>query len=142
MSAPRSLWRVVDANANRAREALRVCEDLVRFVGTDANRFRSLRALRYALNAELRRLPLDQRHLVATRDSLRDPGATQRPSPVGSVEHLLLINLQRGKEALRVLEESSRVLAPRRVAGFQTLRFRLYDIERQLLLGLAAVRHR
>ena len=49
---------------------------------------------------------------------------------------------QRAKEALRVLEECTRLIAPRRTASFQRLRFRTYEVERDLLRGLATLRHR
>ena len=137
-----SIWRVVDANANRAREGLRVCEDLVRFCLNAEADFQRLRALRYALTRQLQQLPVGAEELARWRDSVRDVGRRSRPSAVRSVEHLLLINLQRAKEALRVLEDCCRLAAPKQTAGFQALRFRAYDLERALLIRLAAVRHR
>jgi thiamine-phosphate pyrophosphorylase len=143
-----SLWRVVDANANRAREGLRVCEDLVRFCLGSEVEFRRVRALRYALSRQLTTLaarsgasPTRGGQLVTARDSERDPGRRSRPAAVRSAEQLLIINLQRTKEAVRALEEASRVVAPRATAGFQDLRFDLYDAERRILLNVAAVRH-
>lgn len=132
----------MDANSNRAREGLRVCEDLIRFCLGSEQQFRRLRALRRALNVQLGRLPLKPAEVVRFRDSQRDPGRMSRSPSVKSVEHLLLINLQRTKEALRVLEESCRLVAPRQAIGFQRLRFRTYHVERSLLIGLAALRHR
>jgi hypothetical protein len=61
---------------------------------------------------------------------------------VASLERVVCINLQRTKEALRTLEECSRVIAPRETAAFQRLRFRAYEVERDLLLKVAALRHR
>lgn len=156
MTASRNLLRVLDANSNRAREALRVCEDLVRFApgpaspersrgfaeASPASAFRALRTLRQHLNAQLRRLPVSAAEAVRARDSVRDPGRGAASGSVKSVEHLLLINLQRAKEALRVLEECCRLLAPRQARRFQSLRFRTYDVERDLLLRLAALRDR
>jgi thiamine-phosphate pyrophosphorylase len=136
-----TIWRAIDANANRAREGLRVCEDLARFCLDSESGFRRLRALRYALTRQLIALPGAPRRLVEARDSERDVGRRQRRAPARSIEQLLLINLQRVKEALRVLEESCRVAAPARAATFQALRFRVYDTERRLVCGLAAVRH-
>ena len=142
MAVSRNLLRVLDANSNRAREALRVCEDLVRFAAGPASAFRALRALRQHLNAQLRRLPVSAAEALRARNSARDPGRGAASGSVKSVEHLLLINLQRAKEALRVLEECCRLLAPRQARRFQSLRFRTYDVERDLLLRLAALRDR
>ena len=153
MALPREqILRVLDANINRAREGLRVCEDLVRFClaaptakKPGGRRWRvhiqRLRALRHALGRQVQRLPLKPVELARARDSRHDPGRRFVSSPVDSTERLLLINLQRAKEALRVLEESCRLVAPRSSREFQRLRFRTYDVERQLLIALATLRH-
>lgn len=137
----RSLLRVLDANANRALEGLRVCEDIARFHLEAPALFRRTRALRHAAAHALRRLPIGQSDLVRARDSRRDPGRRSPGSRVTSLERLLVINLQRTKEALRVLEECSRLVAPRQSRAFQRLRFRAYEVERDLLLRMEAVRH-
>lgn len=138
--------RMLDANINRAREGLRVCEDVVRFCLSDTKkrqggRFRPhaqrLRAVRHALDAAVRDLPVKPLELVRARDSRRDPGRRFASSSVESIERLLLLNLQRAKEALRVLEESCRMAAPRAHGAFQRLRFRTYDVERDLLINFA-----
>lgn len=136
-----NLLRALDANINRAREGLRVCEDLVRFCMGLRSHVQRLRALRQAFDRQVRRLPLKPADVVRFRNSLHDPGRRFVASRAASVEHLLLMNLQRTKEALRVLEEGCRVVAPRYTGGFQRLRFRTYDVERHLLLKLAALRH-
>ena len=142
MRAPRQLLRAIDANVNRALEGLRVCEDVVRFCFGSDRHTRALRALRHAVSQQARRLPVSPTELLQTRDSRRDPGRRAKASAVRSLEQLLLINLQRAKEALRVLEECSRILAPGQARRFQQLRFRTYDAERSLLLDLATLRHR
>ena len=139
--ASRSLLRAVDANVNRGREGLRVAEDLLRFCLDAPAAYRRLRALRHRLDACVRTLGVAPAELVRARESETDPGRTMAASPARSVEHLLLINLQRTKEALRVIEEASRLLAPRQTPRFQRLRFETYDVERAILLRLAAVRH-
>ena len=137
------LLRVIDANANRAREGLRVSEDLLRLAYDEPALFRRLRALRHGVTRLLRQLPVGQAELIDARDTRTDSGRRAGFAGVASLHHLLLLNLQRAKEALRVLEETSRVLDPRRrtAAGFQRLRFDLYDAERDILLRLAALRH-
>jgi len=141
MAQRRGILRVLDANANRALEGLRVCEDIARFCLEAPASVRRLRALRHGLSAQLRRLPVSGAALVQSRDARRDIGRRFRASRARSVEHLLLMNLQRAKEALRVLEESARLVAPHRASRFQRLRFGLYDAERYLLIGLATLRH-
>ena len=138
----RSVVRILDANANRALEGLRVCEDIVRFHWEASPEFRQLRGMRHAIAHAVAQLPVETVELMRARASARDVGRHARASRVGSLERLLLMNLQRTKESLRALEECTRLIAPRQTARFQRLRFRTYEVERDLLLKLAALRHR
>ena len=141
MRSQRSLFRILDANANRALEGMRVCEDIVRFDLESPPAFRHLRALRHGVARAVSQLPVSRLELVKTRASAHDVGKRAPASRLLSIEHMLLINFQRAKEALRVLEECARLLIPDVSATFQRLRFRTYEVERDTLL-LAALRHR
>ena len=138
----RALLRLIDANTNRALEGTRVCEEIVRFSVGDVRAWRRLRRLRHAIAQAVESLPVDLRQRLTARNSVGDMGRRARGERVASAEQLLVQNLQRVKEALRVLEECGRLLAPHRAAEFQRLRFRVYEVERVLLLGVAPVRHR
>lgn len=137
----RSVLRLLDANANRALEGLRVCEEIVRFDLEAATAFRKLRALRHAIAAATRQLPISPLALIHARESRQDIGRRAPSSAESSLERLLLINFQRVKESLRTLEECARLLAPRCSANYQRLRFRAYEVERDVLLCVAALRH-
>lgn len=134
--------RLIDANANRAVEGLRVCEEIVRLYLEWPQAFRRLRRLRHAVAQAVRSLPLAPSELLRARASGRDVGRRAAASGVKSLEQLLLINLQRAKESLRTLEECARLLSPPRATTFQRLRFATYGVERDLLCRLATVRHR
>ena len=136
------MLRIVDANANRALEGVRVCEEIARFHLASPRRFRQVRALRHAIAQAVRRLPLRAVDLAAARASGDDIGRDAPASRVDSLERLLVINLQRTKESLRTLEELTRLIAPTQTAAFQRLRFRAYEVERELLLNVAALRRR
>ena len=138
----RATLRLIDANANRALEGLRVCEELARFHLASPRLFARFRALRHGVAAAVRALPLTATDLARARDAIRDPGRRAPASRIRSLERLLLINFQRAKESLRTLEECARVLRPRASSAFQHLRFRTYDLERDTLLALATLRHR
>lgn len=138
----RKLLRILDANLNRAREGLRVCEDVVRLGYNDPELTRRLKRVRHGVTAAGRRLPVPWRALLAARASDRDVGRRtgHLPSPRlrqtgltsqrrATVHTLFLVNLQRAKEALRVLEEGSRLIAPATARAFARLRFRLYALE-------------
>ena len=135
------MLRMVDANANRALEGIRVCEDIVRFHLESPPPFVVLRALRHAVARTIQHLPVSRAELLRARGSAQDVGRRAPASSVKSLERLLLINFQRTKESLRVLEECTRVIAPRQTRAFQRLRFRTYDVEREILLRVAALRH-
>ena len=142
MRKPASVLRVLDANANRALEGLRVCEDAVRFHLESPHAFRRTRALRHAVADAIHRLPVTSIELIRSRESSRDIGKRATASRIPSLEQLVLINFQRTKEALRTLEECARVISPKDTASFQRLRFRTYEVEREVLLNLDALRHR
>ena len=138
----RPVLRLLDANANRALEGLRVCEDICRFHLEAAQSYRHLRALRHAVAAAVRALPVSPLELVRARESGRDVGRRAPAGRTPSLERVLLVNFQRSKEALRTLEECARLVSPKHTATFQRLRFRAYDLERDTLIRLAALRHR
>ncbi len=124
-------YRVLDANCNRAREGLRVVEDLARLVWEDATAQRRVKRLRHALRDAEDRVPLAAR--ARNRDAARDPGAglTLRSEAArANWLDLAWANLRRSQEALRVLEEMAK-LRPRRLDArqFKRLRFETYALE-------------
>ena len=138
----KSVLRLMDANANRALEGLRVCEEVARLYLNHSGTFRRLRSIRHGVAHAMQQLPVSRQDLLAARDSKKDVGKKASSGPVRLLEQLLVINFQRAKEALRTLEECSRVVSPKTVPVFQALRFRTYSAERDALLKLAALRHR
>ena len=134
MAAPidRKLLRILDANLNRAREGLRVCEDVVRLGYDDPLLTARLKRIRHGVTTAGRRLPVPWRALLAARGADRDVGRPfgQLGSRRGAtIRTLFLVNIQRAKEALRVLEEGCRLIAPSVGRTFARLRFHLYDLE-------------
>jgi thiamine-phosphate pyrophosphorylase len=131
--------RVVDANANRAREALRVLDDYVRFVLDDATLTEELKSLRHELAELLRQIPpalLDE-----ARETRLDVG-TGITAPDEMVRRSSLdvarINFKRLQESLRSLEEFGKVLAPQLAGGLEAVRYRAYSLERALGIGTDA----
>ncbi len=134
---------MLDANLNRAREGLRVCEEVARFVLEDPKLTRRCQRLRYELNSLAK--SLGHLQLLRVRDSRRDVG---RPAKRGKatahrgVRDLTIANAKRAQEALRVLEEFTRLKSPRLSTACGRLRFRVYSLEQDLLQKLSSVRHR
>jgi len=131
--------RMVDASANRAREALRVVEDYCRFVLDDALLSGALKQLRHDLVAALADWP--QSLLLAARETQRDVGTalrTDREQERASLRDVALVNLKRLQEALRSLEEVGKLRSAELGQAVEQLRYRSYTLERAILLGADA----
>jgi hypothetical protein len=129
---PRACWTLLDANFNRVREALRVCEDLERFGRRAPAGSARLRALRHGVTAVLKRLP--RKELLGGRDIAADPGrAPHRHERFRKdADDIYFANLQRAKESLRVLEEVLKLLDPALSVRIKKLRFNVYDHEKTM----------
>ena len=139
----RDVYRVLDANLNRAKEGLRVCEEIARFLRKDPLLTHRCQRLRYALDKAA--APIPKSKLLGARDSRRDVGRPEKRGgtrPHGKVSDLLAANLKRVQEALRVLEEFSRLAHPASSRAFGSLRFKVYSLEQAFDSRSPAVRHR
>ena len=128
------LLRVLDANSNRAREALRVLEDYCRFICNDAALTEEVKTLRHEFAHWEQRLPLSLR--LAARDTPADVGTSLTASGEyvrESLTHVCQINLKRLQEALRSLEEYSKLLDATWARQVEQLRYRVYHLETRLL---------
>src|SRR5512137_1290771 len=70
----RAVFRIIDANFNRAREAIRVMEDFCRFYLNSAVLSGRCKKLRHDLSSAIG--TLDEGKLIANRDTLADVGTT------------------------------------------------------------------
>ncbi len=141
------LARIIDANLNRAREALRVAEDIARFALGHADLTQSLKDLRHDLVAASADLPLDPLQRLAHRDTPADVGtAIQTPGEMSrqGIAHVARAACARLSEALRSLEEASKALpgATPSAQRFEALRYRAYEAEKRLLTRLPTGRAR
>ncbi|NBC10816.1 MAG: thiamine phosphate synthase, partial [Planctomycetes bacterium] len=130
--------RLIDANANRAREALRVMEDAARFVLNDPAISERAKQMRHDLAEALR--PVDG--LALHRDTPRDVGAslaTTAESRRDRIDDVAIAAGKRLSEALRCIEEYAKTsghdrdVAPR----IEKLRYRGYELETLLNRRLA-----
>ena len=123
-----AVYRILDANLDRAREGLRIVEEWCRFGLDDSSLAEECKKMRQELAAmhtweirQARNTPGD----VGTE--LSHPGEETRDS----VEDLLQANLARIQEALRVLEEYGKLYCPQVNIGqnSKNLRYRVYTLE-------------
>lgn len=138
--------RALDANANRAREGLRVLEDLARFVLAREDLCARAKAARHGVAEGLSAAGVDGLSLLASRDAGGDPGTGVKALGEGQRDGLSGVALAAGKragEALRVIEElvktwpGGRDDAWRRV---EAARYAVYDLERDVVLALGTGR--
>lgn len=135
--------RIIDANANRAREAMRVMEDAARFALDDASLSRDLKSLRHELRSALERLPAGW--IEANRDTPGDVGTTiiaeTERSRTGMVDVVIAAGKRLG-EALRVIEEAGKTIDAAFAGRIEALRYRAYDLEQRLQLRMGTGRAR
>lgn len=129
----RGIVRALDAAGNRASEGLRVVEDFARFVLDDAHLTRCLKQLRHRVVELLSTIPRQER--LSARESRRDVGVgLDNPSAANrkTGSDLLAANLHRAEEALRSLEEFSRLWDAPLAEGFERLRYELYTLDKAM----------
>jgi len=122
------LYRIIDANINRASEALRVLEDWARF-GKDSKAIsEKLKNIRHNLNKHF-----ESFGLVANREAESDVGRNiENNSKRETVRDILRANSKRAEEALRVLSEYGQLLnVDTRI--IEKDRYEVYTTEKELL---------
>jgi thiamine-phosphate pyrophosphorylase len=125
-----ALYRILDANLDRAREGLRIIEEWCRFGLDDVRLTEECKGLRQELASWHRP------ELRAARDTPGDAGtALTHPNEAArsSVQQVLLANLGRVQEALRVLEEYGKVYDPAMGMAFKQMRYRVYTLDSTLM---------
>jgi thiamine-phosphate pyrophosphorylase len=131
----RAAYRIIDANFNRTREALRVIEEYCRFALNSDILTGRAKQLRHRLCSLISRL--DQGSLIANRDTAGDVGV--RLSVADQMHRLdlqdvLTAGCKRLTEALRVLSETSSAINPSLAAEIETLRYEAYELEKDCLI--------
>jgi thiamine-phosphate pyrophosphorylase len=125
--------RMTDANANRAREALRVMEDYARFALNDQELSRQLKEIRHHLAETLATPPLNE--AILSRDTGGDVGRQNKTEAELTRESLGNVVIAAGKrlsESLRVLEECSKTVNTAAAQRFEQLRYQGYILEQVL----------
>lgn len=131
-SANAAIYRILDANLDRAREGLRILEEWCRF---------GLNHSAYTEQIKHLRQTLAQWHapeLRLCRDTPGDPGtALTHPQEAErtSVMAVLQANFCRVQEALRVLEEYGKLYSAELAAGSKAMRYQVYTLESEILGG-------
>jgi thiamine-phosphate pyrophosphorylase len=131
-----AVYRALDANCNRAREGFRVAEDVARFVMNDSALLNRLKKLRHGVTEAEKSLFKSSPIRLAARDVEKDLGRRSKEKSEkarSTPRELLKANLKRAQEALRSLEEFSKLLKHPASAKFKRLRYECYKIEEKWL---------
>lgn len=128
-----NLFRILDANFNRAKEGLRVCEDICRYVWDDKELTRGFKGLRHDLTGVLQ--SLGALKILTGRDIEGDVGrpTTKSESSRRDLDSVFWANSQRVKESLRVLEEIAKLTDTQTAEDLKKLRYKMYALEKKLL---------
>ncbi len=136
MPADPAILRLLDASANRAREALRTLEDFARFIRNDEALSREIKNLRHEL-AEVLAPTLPE--AIIHRDIAGDVGTTITTPQEQSrtdLAHVVTAAGKRASEALRSIEEYLKTQNPADAGKVESLRYRLYAVEQRIALTL------
>ena len=129
------IYRIIDANLNRAAEGLRVLEDAVRFCMDQEDLTTELKNVRHLLLKQVDSLPGKDK-LIASRASLQDVGAKLREDVREKIQELIEANFKRVQEAQRSLEEYGKLILPDWGERIRQLRFQTYNLEKQVKMRL------
>lgn len=140
----RAVFRIIDANFNRAREGLRIAEDFCRFALNNETFSGRCKQLRHRLSSAVSKL--DTQKLVTARDTENDIGReieiADRMKRDG-LEDCVTAGFARTTEALRVLAESAAAIDAAAADTFEQLRYDCYILEKDItLFGFGALRFR
>jgi thiamine-phosphate pyrophosphorylase len=130
------IHRVLDASLNRAGEGLRVVEDYVRFVLDDPFLTAQLKALRHDFAELVAAVPANERH--AARDTRGDVGTqiSHSSEVARSDAHAVCAaSLKRAEQSLRSIEEYGKLLDASVGRQAESLRYRLYTLEKAIDVG-------
>ncbi len=131
----RSIYRIIDANFNRAREAIRVIEEFCRFaINSDALTERA-KQLRHELCVAIDKL--DARRLISSRDTLGDVGIAKmvdKQLARANLNDCFTAGCKRLTEALRTLTETTQTLNPTTAEIIEKLRYTAYTLEKDIVL--------
>ena len=129
----KAVIRIIDANINRVKEALRVCEEVTRFVMDNRLLTSGLKNIRHEVDLAIKALPVSFSARLEARCSRQDVGKDVfgRELYRADIGDVFFANMQRVKECTRVLEEFSKLVSRNAAVKFKRLRYQAYDIEKR-----------
>jgi thiamine-phosphate pyrophosphorylase len=131
----RAAYRIIDANFNRAREAIRVIEEFCRFALNSAQLTERAKQIRHALSAEIGKL--DAGRLISSRDTLGDVGigrTVDKQLVRNDLTDCFTAGCKRLTEALRALAETTHTIDRSVAETLEKLRYTAYTLEKDIVI--------
>lgn len=138
----KEIFRIIDANFNRSREGLRVCEEIARFILSSPSLTKDFKAVRHSISNIIKSISIGSKRLLASRDVEGDVGKNSRfktEMKRRDAVDIFYANMERVKESLRVLEEFLKLIDKKASSKFVVLRFKIYDIEKRSVKKVASL---
>jgi len=141
-SQKNNINRIFDANINRAKEGLRVCEEIARFSLNNKPLTQGLKNCRHRINVILKNIPTSF-NFLKYRQSPVDIGKNIYGNELKreNIQDIFFANIQRVKESIRVLEEFSKLKSINCAIRFKRLRYGIYEIEKKAARKISALSH-
>ena len=124
--------RLIDANYNRLKEALRLLEDIQRFIFDNKELSYAFKEIRHSLTT------LYNPQRVEHRDIINDVSKSSTNSELKreSLSDLIEANFYRAFESSRVLEEAFKLIEPKNSSIAKEIRYNLYNLHKLVLKEL------
>lgn len=141
-SRKKTVERIIDANINRAKEGLRVCEEIARFILESRSLTADFKLIRHKIEIILKSF-VKNLGLLEKRFSLNDIGRDIYADELKrkDCQDIFFANIQRAKESLRVLEEFSKLKDINTAVRFKKIRYEVYEIEKKAAKRFASPRY-
>ncbi len=133
----KNIYSIIDANINRAKEGLRVIEDIIRFLSKNKKYLKKIKNIRHSIDIITYQVAPEYKTLLDNRDSLSDAGRTVKTKGEfkrEKITDILISNFKRAEESLRVLEEISKIINIKSAIRFKDLRYKVYELEKKIIL--------
>ena len=128
--------RILDANLNRAREGLRTAEEYARLALDDAQGRALLAGARGLIREFVESNPTLAARLLEARDIACDVGLDRESAaPRAGLEDTARAAFKRAQEALRVIEETARLVVPGSAVLAARARYMAYEAEARVLMA-------
>ncbi len=131
----KAVYRIIDANFNRAREAARVIEEFCRFALNSSVLTERAKRLRHEISACLGRF--DAGLLLSSRDTAGDVGVgktVENQLERSDLKDCFTAGCKRLTEALRTLSEMTQLQDKTIAETIEQLRFSAYALEKDIVL--------